>query len=1241
MSYNAGDLSRGPCCEINKLIVQVVGKDHPATQRLAFYEKDADKRLDKLTAEDDTETVSAWMCKPSSLHLWDWDGEPGHRMVLEVEEEHGATIKLPLPDVHITIRQLDKQWNQIVPVLPFVALPGISSAQDHGTPVLCRPGYLYVFMEGRLWRELEIRIKDERTTYHDIELDKFRTEDGFVDDARLATGKALDDIWLPANWNDRRVDIQLCFSEVQLSHARLKRLEQDPALRRQRCQSPDLRVSREDSERRFTGKPDGAAMLETFRSFDAFDEINQAQTAVTHAAWLNLKQNAFPLTVPAPQRARQVGFEWMLDQPAQYLCDLSGEFLTNAFNDARQHVQVCEKGTAPYRPRLLETGAWAQRLEQILATDAEDSMGLWEAHPPVADVLSNARDRELHGVMLEDPHYRLHHLHTRIQDQQHLLELCGARAQQYGHHGSALLIQQLVIPPEIGGQKNPLHQKLDLIKEQGRLDINRFTATGERAQLWRSLEMSQALLCEYLQLPHVEQSIADYLSQDGFKYAASLHFVSQLFVALALRPAAYDPLAASGDITDALTLVSLYSPKASAGQQWLTKVANDLQHPLHLMLWPDAEQQNLDAPYQAPSTPDINVGDGQFRATELARFEQKGFTPGQSSYDINSLFLTGLLENESWQPPFVTGLKGLAGALVSLHENLQGAVEAADKAVNGAQHKGQSQQSSDTPVTRSNAALHRRGIAQLRSMLPQTFGDLHYLGRADAHRKGYYVFGLDDIPQQSNRSHPFYGVYRNQHGILQSNAAPPGFALPEPKLPPDRRVLGMPGQHPTARAVREANGRFNQAWQSEQAERAADQSGKTAIQNAVEKGEAIRSGKLFRMLDSVPFAAIVVGLEFWNLRNELGAQEQASREKNKFRAGTGVASAWLDLTIAIEALTVKLAGTRSALAAGRKTLLTISETSAKRLLGSLANRLVKNFSGRLLGQIFGGLLFAGINLYDAWYSYRWGDNAYVGQLVLAAGGLVTAASSLIVATSTFLGLSPLGWLALFLIVVGAALTYFLSSSAIEDWLKKGPFGSDPRNMAEHLEDPQTAFYYLVSILANIQIAIERNPDFKADATMDFRDPVPFAVRSANTRIRIQSNLGGLMSGLGEPGIAAFCALEEVEVFYDEHGGKIRETSFHTVKQPVAHRLWPDALEVLVKTPFSSPAEPLKHLPAVYFQWRVRVQFLVNDGQQTWVFPAPPPKDPTPFGPAYAKPDFASTDRLFWADEIEHAAEAAQ
>lgn len=1235
MAHNVGDLSRGPCCEINKLIVQVAGKYHPATQRLAIYERESDKRMDAITTQDCPETITAFMCAPSTLHVWDWSGEPRHRMMLEVESEYGPPILLPLPDVGITVRQLDQQCNQIVPVLPFVALPGISSAYDHGTPVLCRAGYIYVFLGNRLWRELEVQVTDEGTTYHDIDLDRFRIEGGYADDARLATGKGLDDIWLPANWNNKRVETELCFSEVQLSHARLKRLEQDPVLRKKRCQRPDLRVVKEASDRRFQNKPDGAAMLEAFSAVDAFDVIKQSETGAAHTTWLNLRQHAFPVSVPAPQRARQTGFEWMLDQPARYLCDLSGQFLASAFKAARQHVQTCEEGTAAYRPRRIETGAWAQNLEQIVEPTAEHNRGIWEAHPPAEDVLSHARSRHLYGVMLVDTHYRMRHLNTRIQEQQQLLELCGARAQQYGHHGSALLVQQLIVPASIGGQKNPMHQQLDHLKEQGRLDINRFTATGERTQLWRSLEMSQSLLCECLQQPHAEQSLADYASQDGFKYAASLYFISQMFVTLALRPAAYDPLAVSGDITDAVTLLSLYSPKESVGQRWLAKVVNDLEYPLHRMLWPDVEQQDLNAPYQPPSAPEVNQGDGLFRATELAKIERSNFFPPTNPGDINSLFLATLLKSGNLNSTLTTAAKGAAGALIAVHENLQGAVEAAEQALHKAKQAGTPQ---STPPWRASAAVQRRGVAQLRSMLPDTFGDLHFLSRAEAHHKEYYVFGLDDLPEQPSRSAQTYGIYRNQHGVMKSPAERHGYAEQPVILSPDRKVLGMPGQHPTATSVRGANRRFNEAWQKEVMDSAADTAERAgAIEKAAKQLNGLRNNGFFEVLNSTSFAGVVVGLELWNLRNELEASQQNTHEKGIGRVVFGYVGTGFDLAIAMEALTVKVAGSKSLLAAGRKTLLTISEASAERLLGPLSEYLVKEFSGRLLAQIGAGLLFAGLNLYDAWYSYRWGDDGYIGHLLMAAGGLIGAAGSLIVSSSAFLGLSPAGWACLLLIGIGAAWVFMFSSSPVEDWLRKGPFGDDPYNMAEHLRDPQIAFYYLVSLLANIRIGVDRNPNFKSDAKLDFRDTVPFAVRSANTRIRIESNLSGLFGGPSSLNTKALLNLKSFEVYFEASSERSRTNSSQLDVTPVAHRLWPDALELFVNTPFSYKAEPLANLPEVYHVWRVRAQFNLSDGQRIWVFPAPPPKDPTPFEPSYAKPDFESIERLFWADEKNHRA----
>ncbi|WP_426140374.1 hypothetical protein [Pseudomonas sp. DWP3-1-2] len=1235
-----GALSRGPCCEINKLIVQVIGENHPSTQRLAFYEKDASKRLDALTAQDRPETVTAYMCAPSALHVWDWSGEPRHCLMLEIETEHGKPILLPLPEARITPRQLDQQWNQIVPVLPFVALPGVNSAYDHGTPVLCRAGFIYVFVNGRLWRELEVRISNERTTYHDIELEKFREGEGYGDDARLATGGALDDIWLPSNWNDRPVDTQLCFSEVQLSGARLQRLESDAALRRQRCQSPDLRVSKQRSKTVFADRPDGVAMLEAFSAFDVRDKDNQAAAGRAHVTWLNLNRSAFPLSVPAPQRTRQTGFEWMIDQPARYLCDLSGEFLANAFDAARKHVRQCEAGTAPYIPLPLEIGAWAQCLEHIIDPNTQGDAGLWTAQPPASDVLQAARSRALYGVMLHDTQYRLRHLSTRIHEQRHLLELCGARAQCYPHHASALLVQQLIAPQSIGGRKNPLHQQLDMLKEKSRLDINRFTASSERAQLWRQQEMSQSLLSECLQQRQTEQSLADHLSLDGFQYAAAFHFVSQLFVTLALGPSGYDPLAASGDITDAMTGLSLYSPEASVGQQWIANVINDPQHPMHRMLWPDAGQQDLDAPYQAPDSPDVNQGDGVFRATELASTEHDSVLPAAAYSTIDAVFLASLLKSGGLNNTVTLELKAGAAALVAINENLQGAIEAAERAVHGAQHI--ALQHPAVTRFRLKEAAHRRSLAQMRGMLPQAFGDLHFLSHADARRKDYYIFGLDDMPEKIGRAAQVYGVYRNQHGVMKSPAEDHGFARPQPELPTERVVLGIPRNHRTAFTVSRLNQRFNDAWQEDAAKRAADKPEKlSGLESAIKLRDSMHGSRAFQVLDSVPVAGAIVALEIYNLLNELGAREQVSREKNAVRGGVGSFGAVVDLAIALETLTVKLSGSKSFLAAGRKTVLTLSDDIAKQLFGSLSDRLVKKYSSRLLAQISAGLIFAGLNLYDAWYSYNWDDDAYLGHLIMASGGLIGASSSFVAGGTAYLGLSPLGWASLLLVVVGAGLAYWLSSKPIEDWLKKGPFGDDQNGAAEHLQDPEQAFYYLVSLFANIQISIDRNPEYVPDGLLDFRATVPFPVRSANTRIRIESNLSGLLNGPGELGTQAFLNLKSVEVFFDQYSDRSKTSSSQITVTPVAYRLLPGALELFVKTPYSYKAEPAENLPEVYHVWRVRAQLTLNDGQRTWVFPAPPPKDPTPFGPTYAKPDFDATKRLFWADETENRANTAK
>ncbi|MEB0008696.1 hypothetical protein QN412_21750, partial [Pseudomonas sp. RTB3] len=408
----------------------------------------------------------------------------------------------------------------------------------------------------------------------------------------------------------------------------------------------------------------------------------------------------------------------------------------------------------------------------------------------------------------------------------------------------------------------------------------------------------------------------------------------------------------------------------------------------------------------------------------------------------------------------------------------------------------------------------------------------------------------------------------------------------------------------------------------------------TAIQDAVTSRNALQSEWMYRALNSTPFAAAVGMLELWNLRNESVAWEASEREKGQLRAIGGAVGAGLDLLIAMEALTVKLASSQSVLAAARTTLFTISETSAERVLGPLSKHFLKEFTGRLLAQIGAGSIFVGLNLYDAWHAYQWGDDAMWGHLLMAAGGLTGIASTLMVGGATFLGLGPMGWITLIAISVGAGIAYWLSSNAVEDWLRAGPFGPASGRIP-HLQDPQQAFYYLVSLFADIRISSRPNPDHEFAPKINDGSPVPFSVREANTCILIESNLPGLLSQ--ELNTLVECRQQLTEAHYTLRHEWSHERNSLTREKPVAYRSRPNGIELYVTLPRNQPAEPSKSRPAEIYRWLVRVQLSFNDGSRTWVFPAPPPKDPTPFGPAHVKPIFEKGEQLFWADEITHKA----
>ncbi|KPZ09312.1 Transposase, partial [Pseudomonas amygdali pv. ulmi] len=1141
---------------------------------------------------------------------------------------------------------------------------GSKTVDDMGTPVLARAGYVYVFYQEKLWRELEIHVSETGNTYHDIDVARYRQQSGFLAGERKATGQALEDIWLPVLWNNRHVQtLQLCFSEIQLSAARLERLEKDAASRDQRCDSPDLSGSKKRFTDLYKGKPDGKAMLDAFSGFDAKNPVAQALIAPIKATRLNLQYNAFPVSLAAPQRARQPGYERLLDHPARYLCDLSGQFPVESFREAKAFLAQAGRGVAVQDVRHLELTAMADALLASLPIEADaepvDAGVLWEAQAGVVDVLDKARHRQVCGVLLDDACYRLRHLRQRVDTCQQLFALCARYAVLHPHHTSALLVQQLVVPRSIRGQENPLHAAMAKLHEPGRRAINQCTATVQRAVVWRHMLSAQDALVASLKQSATEQMLADHLSLEGFDYVAAMYELSRTLATLALLPSNVDPLAPGGDMVDAVTGVGLWDQAASLGQKFLNQAASDDTSPLHLMLWPECDLQTACAPYVVPVTDDENKGDGRFRATELARFETQPAPDPIAQVTLDATTLANLLAGDSLQNFFlINNGKATTAALVGIFENLQSAADGAANAVAKASQtlasaKGnansananvrsandrlaQMQKRLGANADKINVNRQGRGVQQLRSMMPEHFGAA-FLIRRNQVTPQHYVFGLEDLPGRESLPKTRYGEYLRPDGTPFGDIAPPHPS--STRLPKgDHLVLVIPRGHKTAQVVGDMNRTLKKVREAAGAVGDAElghMRAKSGLSEAIEGLDSEKNKAAYRVLGSTPFCLAVLMLEVWNVSSESEALKQTMREKNSARATAGIISAIVDLTIALEALTVKLLGSQPKDFLSRKSLWVISEEGAERWLGkTLGEVITKQITSRLIAQILSGSLLFTINLYDIWYAWQWNDQAIYGYLLISMGGLLSALGSIVGGLTVYFGLNPLGWAALLLIGMGVGLVIIMSSTPLEFWLANGPFG-ESHSIDLYLQDPLEAFYRLASLLAGISISIERNPAHEQHATFDTHAKIPHAIRSADTVIRLESRLPGVIGSLHSVSIQADCRHCRILERINNQGVPYRATVEVTDKatRPNAQRLYPNAIELFFTTPTSqiSSTGNSRH----YYKWAVRAQFILTHGGENLYFPSPPVKDPTKYSSKWAVPNFEVINQPFWADEITH------
>src|SRR5690554_4429572 len=117
----------------------------------------------------------------SILRRADYDDTDPKDLVLTIPKREGGKISVPLlKHARSNIERDDYQENTLLRVKPLAEIAsnlpvnsgGVTVYQGKGVAML-RPGYLYIFRKGRLWRELEI---DEQSRFSDVDLEAVRAE---------------------------------------------------------------------------------------------------------------------------------------------------------------------------------------------------------------------------------------------------------------------------------------------------------------------------------------------------------------------------------------------------------------------------------------------------------------------------------------------------------------------------------------------------------------------------------------------------------------------------------------------------------------------------------------------------------------------------------------------------------------------------------------------------------------------------------------------------------------------------------------------------------------------------------------------------------------------------------------------------------------------------------------------------------------------------------------------------------
>lgn len=1187
--------SCGPACEGESLIIEVIGQSSAEGHSFQIFDESDNEQQEWLENQ-----VSLEEHGHSQLHVWPWRAQPARNIWLDIDAEDGASIRVPLFEaVSATERQMEKQWNRILPLVPLTLVhdpePEPGQPKEHLVPV--RPGFIYVFRKGHIWRELEVRYSDSRTMeFLDVRLTDYRNseESDLTQDRRPAIGKPQQAIWMPVSEMNRSVlaEFQMAFSEVQWSSRRIAYLETSDSARAERCQG--------------LKGPEPAP--------EVASQLRDRQTPGHLISLLQISE----------MRLREPYLEQHLPKPWSSVYDLRGQYAKNLYGQAREEAQAFAANkesaeeaweAARYRDAPLRRAPGARAAAFLDETSCTEENPLWQTLESSGDTFAAPREKGYSGIILEDRLFRLRHCLTEALEAHRfltgLLEAIGKKP----HSDSAQLVYRLMGPERLGGQANPLHHHLEEIDTSRFSPLHTDLLTAQRQLAREELAEAQKQLADLIRQTENQNAMADLFSLSGADYLEGFALTRDLFHVLAMDPNSVDHLARTAPTSEAQV--------QDANDLVLRIVEDGGDQSLHTMLFPP-EQPGGTGSAVAGSGANGECGDGRCRPTDL---EQLPDQPPQSNelQTLTAAALAGLAKTDAID---------LSSEAKRWMAGVGAILDGIDKHARALANRLKPQ------AYRLDSRLYGPLLRMAKARDPAVLGSVQMVAR-NAVPQGWIILGLRDpasgldmglteadreYTHKANGHRCFYGEFLDADG--QPLAGTRKSTMPDLADTAEARRMQVYAAPETSEVVRaQRDMRRLKRWD-----------------------------ELFSRI-RVPYLVLV--FEGHNIWREFSLLKSVESQKGRTRAGFGAASAVLDLlfagAIAAERLSMdlKIWGNVSP-KLSEKAFQTTSPVF-QRALPSLARAIPEIVTKRMLGGIVTAGLTMTVSLLDMAHEWDTGDMdaaaAYgasaVGGGMMLMGGLMMAKMTEAGIAPILLGLGPWGWVvAGATLAIGAGLlAIVLDDPPLIDWLKRGPFGPEQDDAYPHLaNNPQETYYRLVDLLARPRITIEKAHNMSAKLAGQGYAIDPWQDREfakINTVVKVENNLTSM---LNEASLTV--AMRSVQV-----------TRKPTQRGPRTQR------KTLQEQPKVVLEQSLRNGKAYYVALPPRVNFKNFRGQEgvktsevlvraQWhggwnsskvssnlVFPAPELHDPTTFDlAAHGEPDFTETDQLFWADEQTHKVE---